>query len=214
MARAARKVAQETSIPDKVSSPAMSKGASVVDMPVTLEKFAQAFEAYMDAREERDRQEARMEQFKPIIVAYVKANGEHGKPMRPDDAKLEYNGFSIHHQFNPRWHDEAGVAWVQQELKRPDLTDAQREEYKRLVVMVPVLNREMWESMLARPDSPIPQDVADKVIPISYKLVVRDLAKKTCAKCKATVAKSFNFCPNCGTPLAEQFENAHRAKKS
>jgi len=66
-------------------------------MPVTPEKFAQSFEVYMDARDERDRQEERMEQYKPIIISYVKANGTHGKPMRLDDAKLEYNGFGVHH---------------------------------------------------------------------------------------------------------------------
>jgi len=99
------------------------------------------------------------------------------------------------------------------ELAKMEPTDPRRPEMERLVVMVPAINREGWESMLERPDSPIPQDVADKVIPISYKLVVRDLAKKTCAKCQTTVAKSFNFCPKCGTPLAEQFENAHKVKK-
>ena len=131
--------------------------------------------------------------------------------MRPDDSKMEYNGYGLHNQFNPRWHDEHGVAWVRKELQRTDLTDAQREEYERLVVMVPVINREAWESLLERPNSPVPQSVADAVIPISYKLVVRDLAKKTCT-CGATVAKTFNFCPKCGKPLQEQFENAHRAR--
>jgi hypothetical protein len=176
--------------------------------------MAQAFEVYMDSRTERDRMEARMEQFKPIIVSYVKKHGESsGKPLYPDDMTMEYNGYGVQNQFNPRWHDAAGVAWVKAEVAKLAVDDPRRAEMERLVKMVPAINRELWESMLARPDSPIPQKIADAVIPPSYKLMVRDLAKKTCEACGTTVHKTFCFCPKCGKPLAEQFENAHRAKE-
>lgn len=216
MARPARKIetpaAPAPTPPVPVAQP--EPPANVANLPVTEEKFAQAFEVFMDARAERDRQEERMDAFKPIIVDYVKANGEHGKPTRPDDAKMEYNGYGVHYQFNPRYNDKPGVAWVKAELAKRALDDPRRAELDRLVVMVPAINRELWESMLERPDSPIPQDVANEVIPLSYKLVVRDLAKKTCEKCGQTVNKTFAFCPKCGTPLAEQFSNAYKAKKS
>lgn len=213
MGRAAKKTKPEEA--PTVPQPEPAKPApsgNVVDLPVTPEKFGQAFEVYMDARAERDRQDERMEQFKPIIITYVKANGSHEKPMRPDDAKMEYSGFGVHHQFNPRWHDAPGVAWIKRQIEALPPDNPQRQEYERALVPTIVLNRELWEALLERPNSPVPQEIADKVIPISYKLVVRDLAKKTCTKCGTAVHKSDCFCRKCGSTLAEQFDSAHKAK--
>lgn len=203
---------KEKPVQEQVQPAQPAQSGNVVNLPVTEEQMAQAFEVFMDSRSERDRMEARMDQFKPIIVSYVKANGEHGKPLHPDDAKLEYNGYGLQNQFNPRWHDDAGVAWVNAEVAKMDTNDPRRSEMERLVKMVPAINRELWESMLERPNSPIPQKIANAVIPPSYKLMVRDLAKKTCESCGTTVHKTFCFCPKCGKPLTEQFENAHKAK--
>lgn len=212
MARSVTVKKTEVSQP-QVPQALLSPPAPVAELPVTEEQFKQSFEVYIDCKTEIDRLEKRQDATKPVLAKYVKANGNHEKPFVPDDAWLDYNGYRVYNQFNPRWHDEPGVKWVQDQLKRTDLTDAQREELKMLLVPTTVLNRELWESMRDRNASPIPEGVRDKVIPPSFKVYAREMSKKTCEKCGTTVAKSFNFCPKCGMPLAEQFENAHKAKR-
>jgi hypothetical protein len=189
---------------------------NVSDLPLTEEVFAKSFEVYIDCKEQIDHLEARQESVKPTIAAYVKQHGQHEKPHVPDDAVLDYNGYRVYNQWNPRWHDEHGVAWIKAEMQKlegkdDEMSRQQRGELERLLVPTFVLNRPLWEAMRDRPQSPIPVAVRDAVIPVSFKVYARWMAKQTCA-CGATVHNTFKFCPQCGKPTAEQFDNAHKAK--
>lgn len=203
--------AKETATKTDPAPKAHATKGNVKPLPVTEENFQQSFEVYIDCKTEIDRLDKRQDAVKPIIAAYVKQAGNHEKPFAVDDAWLDYNGYRVYNQFNPRWHDEHGVAWVKAELAKPH-TDAEKDELNRLLVPTFDINRELWESMRDRPNSPIPVEVQNKVIPVSYKVYAKEMSKKTCEKCGTTVHKTFAFCPKCGTALAEQFADAHKAK--
>lgn len=150
-------------------------------------KFVAAFKRLLIAKAAVKAAEAALEEIRPTVSQLIAANGE---PNREDTEQriVEWNGWKVQWTYKdskPKLDQEKLVAWA-------------RENAPKMIVRVPQVPREKWESLKALKQ--VPQAVINAVETdtTGYYLLWWLSAEGECPKCGQTIGPKDDYCKHCG----------------